>query len=237
VDFFDALAVFGAIGACAEVYSIWRDRPRLVVNFGTTTSTKEPPSVWITVLNDGRQPITVRSAGFYGSEFPIEVETQEFGHGTGTATYEFPMIREPVLLDPGRLHNDAALIPDSFGYGYHVDYPLRAYAVDARGRRVWGDAQPVVRMIVGGGPCAERFPAHLWEPTRKPLCSARVEPKWKLWKLRELRTGDRGRPSATELEALTGVSASKAGPVNAPFDREPARGAADRWSGTGSSQG
>jgi hypothetical protein len=171
VDFFDALAVFGAIGACAEVYSIWRDRPRLVVNFGTTTSTKEPPSVWITVLNDGRQPITVRSAGFYGSEFPIEVETQEFGHGTGTATYEFPMIREPVLLDPGRLHNETALIPNSFGYGYHVDYPLRAYAVDARGRRVWGDAEPVVRMIVGGGPCPERFPAHLWEPTRKPLCS------------------------------------------------------------------
>jgi hypothetical protein len=198
VDFFDALAVFGAIGACAEVYSIWRDRPRLVVNFGTTTSTKEPPSVWITVLNDGRQPITVRSAGFYGSEFPIEVETQEFGHGTGTATYEFPMIREPVLLDPGRLHNDAALIPDSFGYGYHVDYPLRAYAVDARGRRVWGDAEPVVRMIVGGGPCPERFPS----------APVGADPQAVVF-LRELRTGDRGRPSATELEALTGVSASK----------------------------
>jgi hypothetical protein len=159
------------------------------------------------VLNDGRQPVTVREAGFYGSEFPIEVETQAFGHGTGTATYEFKMVREPILLDPGRMHKETALIPDSFEYGYHVDYPLRAFAVDARGRRVWGEAAPVVRMVVGGGPCPERFPAHLWEPTREPLRPARVEPRWKLWKRTELRRGDQGRPSGAELEALTGVRA------------------------------
>jgi hypothetical protein len=205
MDFFDALAVFGALGACAEVYSVWRDRPRLVVQWGTTDSVTEPPSVWLTILNDGRQPVTVRDAGFYGSEFPIEVNTQAFGHGTGTATYEFHMLNDPVLLDPGQLRKEAALIPDSFEFGYHVDYPLRAYVVDARGRRIWGDAGEVVRMIVGHGPCPERFPPHLWEPTSEPLRPARVEPKWKLWKRRELRTGDPGRPSASDLMALTGV--------------------------------
>jgi hypothetical protein len=205
VDLFDALAIFGAIGACAQVVSVWRDRPRLVVDFGTTDSVDGPPSVWLTVLNDGRQPVTVREAGFYGSEFPIEVETQAFGHGSATATYEFKMIKEPVLLDPGRLHKETALVPDSFDYGYHVDYPLRAFAVDARGRRVWGPAAPVVRMVVGEGPCPERFPAHLWEPASEPLQPARVEPRWKLWKRRELRSGAPGRPSGAELQALTGA--------------------------------
>src|SRR4051794_17988940 len=74
MDFFDALAVFGALGACAGVYSVWRDRSRLVVDWGTTTSVNGPPGVWLTILNDGRQPVTIRDAGFYGSELPIELQ-------------------------------------------------------------------------------------------------------------------------------------------------------------------
>lgn len=202
----DALAILGGVtgptAAGAEVYAIRRDRPRLVVNFGTSSELGKAPSIWFSVLNDGRQPVTVRDAGFYGSEMPIEVRTKEFGKGTGTATYEFKMVREPVLLDPGQLHQERALIPDSFDFGYHVDYPLRAYAVDARGRKVWGEAAPIVRMVAGGGERPEGFPAHLWEPLSEPLAPARVAPRWNLWVRRELRRGDAGRPSADELQAM-----------------------------------
>jgi hypothetical protein len=205
MDVFHALAVLGGItgpvAASAEVYAIRRDRPRLLVNFGTTSELGKPPSVWFTVLNDGRQPVTVREAGFYGSEMPIELQTKEFGRGTATATYEFKMVRKPVLLDPGQMHEERALVPDSFDFGYHVDFPLRTYAVDARGRKVWGEAAPVVRMVVGGGACPDGFPLHLWEPLHEELKPARVAPWWKLWVRRELRRGDPGRPSADELQA------------------------------------
>lgn len=207
MDLFDVLAVVGAVtgsvAASAEVFSVWRDRPRLVVNFGTTTSVDGPPRLWLTVLNDGRQPITMREAGFYGSEMPIEINSQDHGLMTGTATYSFPMIREPVLLDPGRMHKELATVLDSVEYGYHVDFPLRTYATDARGRQIWGDAAPIVRMLVGSGPCPEGFPAHQWEPMTEPLPPACVAPKWKLWVRRELRQGNPGRPSAVELQALT----------------------------------
>jgi hypothetical protein len=170
------------------------------VNFGTTSSANAPPGVWLTVLNDGRQPVTVRDAGFYGSEMPVEIQSQELGPLTGTATYEFKMIKEPILLDPGRMHKEQAIVPDSFDFGYHVDFPLRAYAVDARGRKVWGEAGPVVRMIIGAGSCPDGFPPNLWDPLDRSLMPARVEPWWKLWTKPELRKGDRGRPSANELE-------------------------------------
>lgn len=207
----DALAILGGItgptAASAEIYAIRRDRPRLVVNFGTTSELGKSPGVWFSVLNDGRQPVTVREAGFYGSEMPIEVQTKEFGKGTGTAEYVFKMVRDPVLLDPGQLHEERALIPDSFDFGYHVDYPLRAYAVDARGRKVWGEAAPVVRMVAGGGECPDGFPAHLWQPLNEPLAPARVAPRWKLWIRRELRRGTPGRPSSDELRALVDPAA------------------------------
>lgn len=206
MDAIDALAVIGGvtgpIAAGTEVFAIWRDRPHLVVNFGTTSELGKPPSVWFTVLNDGRQPVTVREAGFYGSEMPVEVQTKEFGKGTATATYEFKMVRKPVLLDPGQMHEERALVPDSFDFGYHVDYPLRTFAADARGRKVWGEAAPVVRMVVGGGSCPDGFPEHLWNPLRETLKPARVAPRWKLWTRRELRRGDLGRPSADELIAM-----------------------------------
>jgi hypothetical protein len=203
MNVYEALAVLGGItgpiAAGAEIYAVRRDRSQLVVNFGTTSSLSEPPSVWFSVLNDGRQPVTVREAGFYGSEMPVELQTQEFGKGTGTATYQFKMVREPILLDPGQLHQTRALVPDSFDFGYHVDFPLRAYAVDARGRRVWGEAAPIVRMVSGGGDCPSGFPVHLWESLDEELRPARVVPQWKLWVRRELRRGDPGRPSADEL--------------------------------------
>jgi hypothetical protein len=103
LNLFDILAAIGAVtgslAAVAEVLSVLRDRPKLIVDFGTTTSESSPPNCWLTVLNDGRQPVTIREAGFYGTEIPIRIESQEHGtlYPVKPATYQFPMIREPVV--------------------------------------------------------------------------------------------------------------------------------------------
>jgi hypothetical protein len=208
---FDILAVIGAVtgsaAALAQIASFWRDRPRLHVEFGTVDELGKPPRLWLSVLNHGRQPITVREAGFYGSEMPVEVISQEHGPMTGTAAYEYKVIREPVLLDPGQYHEEQTGVPDAVEVGYHVDFPFRAYAKPARGRRVWGQAAPITRMLVGEGDCPEGFPEHLWNPPSEPLTPARVEPRWKLWK----RRGQPGRHSGDELIAATGTA-------NAPKD-------------------
>jgi hypothetical protein len=207
VDEFEALALIGALtgppAAVAQIVSVVRDRPRVRVSFGTVDELGKPPRVWVSVLNHGRQPVTVREAGFYGSEMPIEVLSQEHGPMTGTGRYELRVISEPILLDPGRLHRVESTVPDAVEFGYHVDFPLRVYADDARGQRIWGKAAPVTRMLVGGGPCPQDFPPYLWDPTSEPLEPARVEPRWKLWTRRELRRGKAGRPSSDELIEAT----------------------------------
>src|SRR4051794_38521776 len=102
---FEVLALIGALtgppAALAQTISVWRDRPLLRVGFGVNTQLGGPPSVWVEIRNDGRQPITVKEAGFYGSEMPVEIHSQDFGKGKTTASYKYPVIREPVLLTPG----------------------------------------------------------------------------------------------------------------------------------------
>jgi hypothetical protein len=209
VNGFDVLAVIGAVtgtaAALANIIAVRRDRPRLVVNFGHRKHQGALPQTWLTVLNDGRQPVTLREAGFYGSEMPVTIKSQEHGEMTAVATYVFPMIDKPVLLDPGEMHEGTALIPDAVERGYHVDFPLRAFATDARGRKTWGGAGPVSRWILRGGERPPEIHKAQWEPCEKEIKPARVEPWWKLWVRRELRAGDSGRPSYEELKALTGV--------------------------------
>lgn len=159
--------------------------------------------MWIEVRNDGRQPITVKEAGFYGSELPLEIDSQDHGLLKATGEYKYAVIRQPLLLTPGVQERGVAPIPDSLDWSYHADFPLRVYADDARGRRSWGSAGPVVRMALSEAQRPPGVPDRLWKTTSGPLDPARVEPKWKLWKRRELRRGDSGRPSADELDELT----------------------------------
>lgn len=205
---YEVLAVIGGItgpaAASAEVWSIWRDRPSLKLDFGVRTFASAPPQVWLGILNDGRQPVTVREAGFYGSQMPIEIDSQDHGKLHGTAAYTYKLVKNPVLFDPGHYEEFEAAPPDAVNVGYHVDFPLRAYVLDARRKRVWSSAAPVTRMAYGHGSCPAGFPAYLWDPTDKPLRPARVAPRWKLWVRRELRRGDLGRPSGDELIRATG---------------------------------
>jgi hypothetical protein len=95
-----------------------------------------------------------------------------------------------VFLEAGKMQR-FEMMPDIDTYGVHVDFPLRAFAVDIKGRRIWGDALPIMRMLFGDNPpLAPEDPSDfraLFEPPRPDLLPAQVEPCWKLWKRRELR--------------------------------------------------
>jgi hypothetical protein len=90
------------------------------------------------------------------------------------------------------------LRPDTLNWNLHADFPLRAYAVDIRGRRVWGEAVPLLRRLVGDDPrLLDVVPENLkwaFQPPEEPQLPAQVEPGWKLWKRKELRRPEAWKP-------------------------------------------
>ena len=201
---YEVLAVVGGItgpaASVAEIWSISRDRPHLRFDIGFTTSIAREPRMWLDLYNDGRQPLTVREAGLYGSRFPVEINSKERGPVQATAFYTFKLVTAP---DSGHQKRFEGGVPDAVTCGYHVDFPLRAYAIDARGRWIWGKAAPLVRMMLGNGPRPASIDAAQWDKPHTALAAARVAPRWKVWVRPELRRGDDGRPSYDALVMAT----------------------------------
>jgi hypothetical protein len=156
----------------------------------TTSSAHGRPTIFIEVTNVGRRATTVRQFGFYGGMREVEVIRAKEAEPWARANVEITFHDGPVFLEAGQSHR-VELIPNVDTFGIHADYPFRAYAVDLRGRRIWGEAAPVVRMLFGDDPpLTNEDPADfraLFEPSRRDLRPAKVEPRWKLWKRRELR--------------------------------------------------
>ena len=193
-----ALAVIGAItgslSAAAAVWKAWQDRPRLDVSVDLTSSMDEPVVLAVHVLNDSPRATTVRKVGFYFG--PLELTVERTGHAmSGDLAYD--LLKHPVFLEAGEFRTILAT-PDDVGHGCHVDYPLRVYAVDARGRRVWGPAAPIRRMALNAGWKAQ---AEISEELLSPadMEPARVEPVWKFWKRAELRNPSAYRAPQSRL--------------------------------------
>jgi hypothetical protein len=196
----DALAIYGAATATASAVTqgvvVWRNRPRLRVGMGFETGIGKQPTSHIDVFNIGPLATTVREVGYYATRTGFQV-----GQGdkalAGRGELTFKVNEGPFFLEAGdsrRFYGPPAAID----YGVHADFPLRVYAIDARGRRVWGVAGPVTRWLVGDDP-----PIHEGDPdglkalvqaSPEPLYPERVEPRWKLWKPRELRNPKAYRP-------------------------------------------
>jgi hypothetical protein len=191
----EILALIGALtgvpAAAAEVTRWFRDRQRLRVSVTLKTSLGQQPLIEIFVLNDGPRSTTVREVGLFAR--PVKMETVEGRHPglrfDGDVT--FKVVDQPVFFEAREGRPFVGTCPDVTSYGIHADLPLRPYAVDARGRRAWGRALPVVRLLIGPDPpFSDDDPPHfrrLLEPSSEPLYPWPVEPRWKLWKRRELR--------------------------------------------------
>jgi hypothetical protein len=188
------LAVVGAsaglASAATQVYAATTDRPRLRTNFGITTRADGRPTIFLEVTNVGRRATTVRQFGFYGGQRRVEITRKQESKPWASATADITFHEGPTFLEAGQSHR-VDLVPNIDTFGIHADYPFRAYAMDINGRRIWGGAAPVVRMLFGPNPpLTDADPPELkalFSEPRGVLRPAQVEPRWKLWKRRELR--------------------------------------------------
>ena len=188
--------VTGVSSLILEAGKAVANRSRLRLNFGVDTAVGKAPHAWIEVFNDAPRGTTVREVGFFAH--PLNVEVVGWA---GAAPNSFTFSKEPFFLEAGA-HKRFEGTPDIFNTQTHADFPLRAYARDVRSRAIWGDAAPVARMVLGPDPpIAPDDPEEmkvLLAPAKSRLLPARVEPRWKVWKRRELR-----KPSAyRELDRL-----------------------------------
>jgi hypothetical protein len=189
-------AVTGTASAVAQVFSTVRDRPRLLLRSGHTDAIDEKPTIWLEVTNAGQRATTVREVGFFAKETTAELSREGQVYGRSKALINFPF-GHSLFLESGQSKR-MELRPDTLNWNLHADFPLRAYAVDIRGRRVWGEAVPLLRMLVGDDPrVLDVAPDELkwaFEPSKEPQLPAQVEPRWKLWKRKELRRPEAWKP-------------------------------------------
>jgi hypothetical protein len=154
-------------------------------------------TIYLEVVNAGRRATTVRQFGFFAGRREFEIVRQEETEPWAVATGDITFHDGPVFLEAGQSRR-VDVVPNIDTFGIHADYPFRAYAIDLKGRRVWGEAAPVVRMLFGPDPplVASDSPSirALFEPRRPDLRPAKVEPRWKIWKRRELRVPSKWRP-------------------------------------------
>lgn len=193
-----ALAVVGATGTVAQVYTTIRDRPRLRLDARSTRSIDRPPAVYLVVSNVGTRPTTVREVGFYAHKSEVKIydadaQGEDDWKYTGEAELH-AIVARGVFLEPGQTQEFDATTR-VLGMGAWADEPLRLYAKDIRGRRLWGGAARVLRILFGPDPPIDKMPDDMRRmfdpPPEKFRLPAQVEPGWKLWKRAELRNPKR----------------------------------------------
>lgn len=202
-----AIAIIGAAtgigGLTIQGIVALRDRSRLRLKVDVRTLFGKPPRLVIDVLNDSPRATTVREVGLYAHPVRIDHMSHQTGEASrGVAEIDFPFTERPFFIEANEIRAFAG-VPDIFNYGIHADSPLRVYAIDARNRRVWGDAAPYFRFVVGENPPVQpnddESIKRALEPDGKTRHPWPVEPRWKIWKRRELR---RSSEEAGEFRAM-----------------------------------
>ena len=194
-------AATGIASLTVQIIGAWRERSRLRFRVTPQTLYGKRPRIVIDVFNDSPRATTIRELGLYARPVRIEHQSGQTGEvSEGVAEIDFPFSERPFFIEAQDMKEFAGA-PDILSYGIHADQPLRVYAIDGRNRRVWGTAAPHFRDLIGDNPpipdddeASKRFLLPDGE-TREPWP---VEPRWKLWKRRELR---RSSPEAREFKA------------------------------------
>jgi hypothetical protein len=143
----------------------------------------------IDVINDSPRATTVREVGLYAHPVAFKVESDDGDGPSGKAHVDFPFNDQPIFMEGGSVESFAGF-PDIFTQGFHVDEQLRVYAVDARGKRLWGNAAPHVRLMLGDSADGlDDLPevARAFRDLDQPPALWPVESAWKLWKPKDQR--------------------------------------------------
>lgn len=193
-------AVTGIVSLAVQIIGAWRERSLLRFKVEPHTLYGKRPRIVIDVFNDSPRATTIRELGLYARPVRITRRRGDSGEESpGVAEIDFPFSERPFFIEAQEMRQFAGT-PDILTYGIHADQPLRVYAIDGRNRRVWGEAAPYFRDLIGDNPpipgddeAANRFLVRDGK-TRHPWP---VEPRWKLWKRRELR---RSSPEARDFQ-------------------------------------
>jgi len=183
-------AVTGTVSATVQGVAAWRDRSRLKL-FLENIENERGQFVQIGVLNDSPRPTTVREVGLWHRKTRMKHLASDgmtvLGEFEGVQNWRF--LDRPTFFEAGETKQ--FVLPVTQIDAPHVDSPLRCFAVDARGRYVWGTAAAVLRYAFGSDiPVKPDAPEHVMrflaarDETELP---DQVEPRWKVWKKRELR--------------------------------------------------
>jgi hypothetical protein len=204
----DLTAVIAVVGAATgvgglviQIIGAWRERSRLRFRVAPQTVFGKSPRMVIDVFNDSPRATTIRELGLYARPVRIEHRSGQTGDvSEGVAEIDFPFNDHPFFIEAQDMKQFAGA-PDILTYGIHADQPLRVYAIDGRNRRIWGDAAPYFRDLIGHNlPIPEDDEAgnRFLRPDGETRHPWPVEPRWKLWKRQELR---RGSPEVREFKA------------------------------------
>jgi hypothetical protein len=194
-----ALAIWGAVTGTAaiafEAAKYLRDRPKLSLSLHIEMKRGSLPEFGIDVRNQGRQPTTVMKAALRP-----DGETEIEKDGVLIATGKFALGLEdetPTVVMPGHVGQFYASLSKWPGPIY-ADEPLRSYVVDSNDHLIWGPAAPVLRVLLNDGwkPPADTDPDLLLALPGAPLRPEPVEPRWKVWKPKELRKPSLPPPQA-----------------------------------------
>lgn len=191
-------AATGTASSAAQVLDTTRDRARLNLGASTHSSIHGPPTVTVTVSNIGTRPTTVRDLGLFYSVLEFETQPVSVGEAHKGKGELGCSIAKGVFLEPGQ-SKDFDATPQVLGMNLHADQPLRLYARDMRGRRIWSQAVPILRLMVGPQSATDIEALRAeerwrFEPPTDPLLPGKAEPGWKLWKKRDLRQPKAWRP-------------------------------------------
>lgn len=190
-----ALAILGSItgvsSLAVETLTARRERSQLRFKVDVQTIIGRPPRVVIDIFNDSPRATTVREVGLYARPVRVSVAHAAGGESAGYAEIDFPFSDQPFFMEANEMRRFAGF-PDIFSHGIHADMPLRAYAVDGRNRRTWEtSAGPYCRHMLGDRPPIEEDDAEGLKRLMRTDGIERspwpVEPRWKLWKPRDMR--------------------------------------------------
>lgn len=193
-------AVTGVVGMLLDVARYTLDRPRLVVGFHVSRSFPDPALIGIDVTNRGRRPTTILKAAFK-SDGEAEVRDPDSGALLGTGAVELTLSAEPTVVPAhGGVQQFRTPLTEWPG-PFHADEPLRAYVIDSyKNGPTWGPAPPILRMLLNAGWKPSSAPAGSLDPAPRPMRAKPVEPRWKLWKEKELRKPPIVKPPRREDE-------------------------------------
>jgi hypothetical protein len=194
-------AVTGVVGMLLDVARYTLDRPRLVVGVHVSRSIPDPALIGIDVTNRGRRPTTILKAAFK-SDGEAEIRDPDSGAVVGTGAIEITLSEEPTVVPAhGGVQQFRSSLTQWPG-PFHADEPLRAYVIDShKNRPTWGPARPIFRMRLKSGWKPSDAPPESLEPAPRPMRAKPVEPRWKLWKEKELRKPPILHPPGREDEA------------------------------------